>query len=108
MALSSVVPDSTSAYWCFDAYRRSDMYSYALIMWEVLSRTLICPEGSTSVQKSISNEYNPYNYRAPYEDRGVGLDPGFEVMRSIVCSSDPIRSRPGVATEWLDNPVSFY
>lgn len=80
-------------------------------MWEVLSRTLIFNEGSKFLQQHqqmFDNEYNPYIYRAPYQDRDVGWDPGFEDMRRIVCSSDPIKSRPGIATEWLNNPVGFF
>jgi len=109
---------SSSAYWCFDAYRRGDVYSYALVMWEVLSRTLIpsCALDDTSPQQPLNNEqlqqqpvfdnkFNPYMYRAPYQDRGVSWDPSFDDMRLIVCSTDPILSRPGVATEWTVDPV---
>lgn len=107
---------SSSAYWCFDAYRRGDVYSYALVMWEVLSRTLIEPnvdnnehltqQPNDNQQKpSLDNRYNPYVYRAPYQDRGVGWDPGFDDMRRVVCSADPVLSRPGVAAEWLANPI---
>lgn len=115
---SSSAASSSSAYWCFDAYRRGDVYSYALVVWEVLSRTLISSESDdiNVPQKPlndknnpsvIDNSYNPLVYRAPYQDRGVGWDPGFDDMRRIVCSSDPVLSRPGVATEWLSNPVSI-
>ncbi|XP_060843632.1 uncharacterized protein LOC132923711 [Rhopalosiphum padi] len=107
---------SSSAYWCFDAYRRGDVYSYALVMWEVLSRTLIVPNtddtekptrqlNDNQQQPFIDNRYDPYVYRAPYQDRGVGWDPGFDDMRRVVCSTDPIQSRPGVAAEWLANPI---
>ncbi|KAF0760416.1 Receptor protein serine/threonine kinase, partial [Aphis craccivora] len=107
---------SSSAYWCFDAYRRGDVYSYALVMWEVLSRTLIEPnvnndehltqQPNDNQQKpSLDNKYDPYVYRAPYQDRGVGWDPGFDDMRRVVCSADPVLSRPGVAAEWLANPI---
>lgn len=104
-------------------------------MWEVLSRTLIPEEADTAasqlplqldpqqqlnaVQKphqpaiieqqqqlSNNNGYNPYVYRAPYQDRAVGWDPGFDDMRRVVCSTDPVLSRPGIATEWLADPVS--
>lgn len=110
---------SSSAYWCFDAYRRGDVYSYALVMWEVLSRTLIEPDvdnaehltqqlNDNQQKPSADNRYDPYVYRAPYQDRGVGWDPGFDDMRRIVCSADPVLSRPGVAAEWLANPVGFF
>lgn len=109
-ASSFTTDNYSSAYWCFDAYRRGDVYSYALVMWEVLSRTLIspCDNPSQLQQPAIDNGYNPYIYRAPYQDRGVGWDPGFDDMRNIVCSTDPVISRPGVATEWLDNHVRFF
>lgn len=115
-ASAAAATSASSAYWCFDAYRRGDVYSYALIMWEVLSRTIVSSKDGSSKQYKYDeqqqqpiniNEYNPYVYRAPYQDRGVGWDPGFDDMRNIVCSADPVLSRPGIATEWLDNPVSF-
>jgi hypothetical protein len=116
---SAMAATSSSAYWCFDAYRRGDVYSYALVMWEVLSRTLIpsCALDDTSPQQPLNNEqlqqqqpvfdnkFNPYMYRAPYQDRGVSWDPSFDDMRLIVCSTDPILSRPGVATEWTVDPI---
>lgn len=113
---------TSSAYWCFDAYRRGDVYSYALVMWEVLSRTLI-PRSAAASRKCQNdgenhqpqsppavpeNGYDPYAYRAPYQDRGAGWDPGFDDMRRIVCSPDPVLSRPGVAPEWLTDPVGFF
>lgn len=106
----SAAATSPSAYWCFDAYRRGDVYSYALVVWEVLSRTFISPKVDNDdlpkyQQCIVDNEYNPYVYRAPYQDRGAGWDPGFDDMRHIVCSSDPVLSRPGVAAEWLANPI---
>uniref|UniRef100_A0A2S2QJX9 receptor protein serine/threonine kinase n=1 Tax=Sipha flava TaxID=143950 RepID=A0A2S2QJX9_9HEMI len=119
---SSMTSTSSSAYWCFDAYRRGDVYSYALVMWEVLSRTLIstgndaessshCQQNNEESEKKLaapSNDYDPFVYRAPYQDRGVGWDPGFDDMRRIVCSDDPVMSRPGIANEWLADPVIFF
>lgn len=101
---------SSLAYWFFDAYRRGDVYSYALVMWEVLSRTLITSNNnySNKQQHTVDNGYNPYVYRAPYQDRGASLDPGFDDMRQIVCLADPVLSRPGIAAEWIANPVSIF
>lgn len=105
---------SSSAYWCFDAYRRGDVYSYALVMWEVLSRTLIVSNDNDSNEQQSQqqhiddNGYNPYVYRAPYQDRGASWDPGFDDMRQIVCSADPVLSRPGITAEWVANPVSSF
>lgn len=117
-AASVAAASSSSAYWCFTDYCRGDIYSYALVMWEVLSRTILAPDvdngepltqqpNDNQQQPSTDNRYNPFLYRAPYQDRGVGWDPGFDDMRSIVCSTDPVQSRPGVASEWLANPVRF-
>jgi len=91
------------------------MYSYGLVMWEVLSRTLIVsdvghfpqPPNDNQQQPCTDNRYNPYMYRAPYQDRGVGWDPGFDDMRRVVCSADPEQNRPGVAAEWCADPVRF-
>lgn len=117
---NSLSDTTSSAYWCFDAYRRGDVYSYALVMWEVLSRTLISHDSVATSQLDqndmndqsqlppvAENGYNPYVYRAPYQDRGAGWDPGFDDMRNIVCSPDPVLSRPGLATEWLEDLVGF-
>ena len=30
----------------FDAYKRSDVYSFSLVMWEVVNRTMLEYEGS--------------------------------------------------------------
>lgn len=118
--LAPTTANSPSAYWCFDAYRRGDVYSYALVMWEVMSRTLITSgtddgdffrrrlNESQQQQSPDINQYNPYVYRAPYQDRGVGWDPGFDDMRNIVCSTDPILSRPGVAPEWQTDQVHYF
>ncbi|VVC36915.1 Protein kinase, ATP binding site,Protein kinase domain,Serine/threonine-protein kinase, active site,GS [Cinara cedri] len=116
--MSSSSETTSSVYWCFDAYRRGDVYSYALVMWEVLSRTLISygpavtgqdlkvdKEKQIQLPSGTENCYNPYVYRAPYQDRGAGWDPGFDDMRRIVCSPDPVLSRPGVASEWLADPI---
>lgn len=138
-ATAAAANSSTAAYRCFDAYRRGDVYSYSLVMWEVLSRTLISDANNSNTndtavsqpppqqqedqpqleetqqpsvahqlqQQSSNNGYDPYVYRAPYQDRAVGWDPGFDDMRRVVCSDDPVLSRPGIATEWLADSVSI-
>ena len=69
----------------FEAFRRSDMYSLALLMWEVLRRTEVITEYSddTSTASSLSMPSSE-PFALPYFD-AVSPDPGFEEMRKIVC-----------------------
>ncbi|XP_027203339.1 activin receptor type-1-like [Dermatophagoides pteronyssinus] len=53
----------------FAAYTRADIYSFSLVLWEILRR---------SDQPPLSNYEVPYQYQVP-------SDPSFDDMRKIVC-----------------------
>lgn len=55
----------------FDAFKASDVYSFALVLWEILNCTSV-------------KDYNGFGkYKVPYYD-AVGNDPDFDEMRKVV------------------------
>ena len=74
----------------FEALRHADIYSFALVMWEVLRRTEI--PGSEAEAESYALPY--------YLD--VGPDPSFEEMRKVVCGD---QRRPQVDLKWDKDTV---
>ncbi|XP_067946595.1 bone morphogenetic protein receptor type-1B-like [Watersipora subatra] len=66
----------------FDAFRLADMYSFALVLWEVARRTL--SHGGVE------------DYQIPYYDQ-VANDPSFEEMKSVVYDRG---IRPHVSNKW--------
>ncbi|KAG7313207.1 TGF-beta receptor type-1 [Plutella xylostella] len=69
----------------FDPYKRSDVYSFGLVLWETARRCGALPD-----------EYQP-----PYYDC-VPSDPALEDMRRAVCVE---RRRPNVPNRWHSDPV---
>jgi serine/threonine protein kinase len=67
----------------FDAWKRADVYSLALVFWELASRTKL-PDCS------------PPDYLMPYHDK-VNPDPTIEEMRAVVCDQG---ARPELRQEW--------
>lgn len=72
----------------FDALRSADMYSFALVLWELCSRTRVNPthkQATPSSEKKINayieEEELPYNL--PYSE-WVDADPTFDDMNSVV------------------------
>ena len=55
----------------FEAYKMADVYSFAIVLWEVITRTLF-------------NETQTCEYRLPYH-QWVSGDPSFEQMQKVVC-----------------------
>jgi len=80
--MSPEVLDMTINMQSFECFRRSDVYSYALVMWEVARR---CVTGG-SVEE----------YALPYFDM-VPSDPGFDDMHKVVCVD---QYRPQVPLRW--------
>lgn len=74
---------------CFESLRRADVYSFALIMWEVCRRT---------ISGGFAEEY-----RVPYYDV-VPSDPGFEDMRKVVVLDN---YRPSIPNRWSSDTVSL-
>lgn len=73
----------------FEAFRRADIYAFALILWEVCRRTL---------SNGIAEEY-----KVPFYDV-VPSDPSFEDMRKVVCVDN---YRPSIPNPWWTDPVIF-
>lgn len=69
----------------FDPYKRSDVYSFGLVLWEMARRCGIMPD----------------DYQPPYYDC-VPPDPSLEDMRRVVCLE---RRRPNVPNRWHSDPV---
>ncbi|XP_059055071.1 TGF-beta receptor type-1 isoform X2 [Achroia grisella] len=69
----------------FDPYKRSDVYSFGLVLWEIARRCGTMPD-----------EYQP-----PYYD-SVPPDPALEDMRRVVCME---KRRPNVPNRWHSDPV---
>lgn len=59
-----------------------DLYSFGLVMWEVLSRTIRGPENEA--------ESDPGCYKTPYEEwvGGEDTDPSIELMRQVVVTEN--------------------
>ncbi|XP_026743755.1 TGF-beta receptor type-1-like isoform X3 [Trichoplusia ni] len=69
----------------FDPYKRSDVYSFGLVLWEMARRCGVMPD-----------EYQP-----PYFDC-VSPDPALEDMRRVVCIE---KRRPNLPNRWHSDPV---
>lgn len=72
----------------FFFFRRSDMYSFALVMWEVLRKTTLAASDAEA-------------FALPYH-LDVGPDPGFDEMRKVVCTE---QKRPEVNRRMEENQV---
>lgn len=69
----------------FDSWKRADVYSLGLVLWEIARR---CSD-STICQE----------YQMPYFD-AVNSDPSIEDMKQVVCDK---RVRPETPEQWNDN-----
>ncbi|XP_060530450.1 activin receptor type-1 [Cylas formicarius] len=85
--MSPEVLDETIHMDYFDSFRRADIYSLGLVLWEVCRRT---------VSNGIAEEYKP-----PFYDV-VPSDPSFEDMRKVVCVD---QQRPSLPNRWTSDPV---
>ena len=80
-------------------FLKSDMYSFALVMWEVLRKTRLVDTDPTSAEE----------FALPYHMH-VASDPSFEDMKKVVYIDE---QRPGLPYEpkkfkRQPNPVSFH
>ncbi|XP_021921868.1 activin receptor type-1 isoform X2 [Zootermopsis nevadensis] len=83
--MSPEVLDETINTECFESYRRTDIYSFGLVLWEVCRRTL---------SNGIAEDYKP-----PFYDL-VPNDPSFEDMKKVVCID---QQRPSLPNRWASN-----
>lgn len=74
----------------FDSFRRSDIYAFGLVLWEVCRRT---------VSNGITEDYKP-----PFAGV-VPSDPSFEEMRKVVCTD---QQRPCIPNRWASDLVSKF
>jgi len=71
----------------FDNYRRADIYSMGLVMWEICRGT------------NVGGLYS--SYEVPYNDM-VPADPSIEDMRKCVCDEN---KRPTIPNRWSESQV---
>ena len=69
-----------------EAYRRVDVYAFALVMWEVLRKTRVCDDDPNSAA----------DFALPFHN-DVGPDPSFEEMKKVVCIDN---RRPEFLDSW--------
>ncbi|XP_041987327.1 TGF-beta receptor type-1 isoform X2 [Aricia agestis] len=69
----------------FDPYKRSDVYSFGLVLWEMARRCGVSPD-----------EYQPPYYEC------VPPDPALDDMKRVVCIE---RRRPSVPNRWHSDPI---
>lgn len=72
----------------FESYKRVDVYSFSLVMWEVLRRTRFVDTDPDSAQ----------DFALPYH-LDVGPDPSFDEMKKVVCTNN---ARPEIPPSWID------
>lgn len=67
----------------FEALKNADMYSFALVLWELCTR--VQPRhSSTSPEKKLTMFMEEMSYQLPYSEY-VDADPTFDDMNSVVC-----------------------
>jgi len=79
--------DDTMKYEWFESYKQADMYSFALILWEI---------GSRCVTVSCENKNEYEDYSVPYFSV-TSSDPSFEEMKTLVCDQ---LVRPSITPRW--------
>ncbi|XP_032426511.1 bone morphogenetic protein receptor, type IBb [Xiphophorus hellerii] len=79
------VLDETLNMTTFQSFIMADMYSFGLILWEVVRR---CTSGGVVEEHQL-----------PYHDL-VPTDPSYEDMREVVCIK---KQRPSIANHWSSN-----
>ncbi|XP_014676569.1 PREDICTED: TGF-beta receptor type-1-like [Priapulus caudatus] len=79
------VLDETMNMTHFDSFKRADVYSFGLVLWEIAWRTKV---------QGICEDY-----QLPYYDM-VPPDPTLEEMRKVVCQD---KLRPSIPNRWTQN-----
>ncbi|XP_069988849.1 bone morphogenetic protein receptor type-1B [Penaeus vannamei] len=77
---------------CFESFKMADMYSFGLVIWEIVRRC-----ASESGEKLLMAD----EYQLPYYDC-VPPDPSFEDMKEAVCTKG---IRPDIPLRWQYNEI---
>lgn len=85
-----VLDGSIESHKSIDAYKQGDIYSFALVMWEVLRRTRSVDNDLLNCAEDFALAYHA----------DVGPDPSFEEMRKVVCTAN---KRPDIPHRWMQN-----
>ena len=95
----------------FESYKKADVYSWALVMWEVVRRTQYTtinmdnnysPTHAENEQPLVSEDEN--SYALPYH-LDVGPDPSFDEMIKVVCLD---KKRPRIPAKWSSGQNNFF
>ncbi|KAM3935657.1 activin receptor type-1-like [Leptodactylus fuscus] len=81
------VLDETICTDSFESYKRTDVWAYGLVLWEICRRTII--NGMVE------------DYRPPFYDM-VPHDPSFEDMKKVVCVD---QQRPNIPNTWSSDKI---
>ena len=73
------------------AFQKAEMYSLALIIWELLTRC----------QFTLNSQTYSYDYMLPYQEF-VGMDPEEATMKMVVCDQ---KKRPAINELWKQVPI---
>lgn len=86
--MSPELLDETVNMESFDSFKRMDVYSFGLVLWEVSQRCMS--------NTGIAEDYRPPFYHV------VGIDPSFDDMRKIVATD---QQRPVIHNRWRNDPT---
>lgn len=89
------VLDQTLNAQMFDAFKMADMYSVALVFWEMSRRTVT----TAMVDQKLMSQGE--EYALPYQDM-VPSDPSFEDMHEVVCVQN---QRPVIPQRWQEEEI---
>lgn len=89
--------DETTKLNSFDSLIYGDIYSFALVLWEVFRRVEWTAEVSG---KAAATVFHAEDYMIPYEG-DVSIDPSFEEMKSLVLHRGV---RPAFPDSWEERP----
>lgn len=85
----------------FDEFKMADMYSVALVFWEMCRRCVVSSSGNNS---DLDPKATPLiaadEYESPYYDV-VPNDPSFDDMYDVVCVQN---LRPEIPAKWKAEP----
>ena len=85
----------------FTDFVKGDMYSFALVTWELARRTTFTANRSESDANEVTYEVSPDEYILPYEGMFEG-EPNIEKMINLVVTE---RLRPPLHLDWENNLI---